>query len=192
MELSEREFNAMSSSPRQWLLRYCEVPIYHRMGLSVNNKDVLEIGCGNGYGASLLLKEKPQSYLGIDLMPAQIRLAELRRLKSAEFRQADATDLSFLPDRSKDLIIIFGVLHHIPNYPKTVAECARILRPGGELYNEEPDGRFLIPFERLFHWGHPQAILLLRDLEETYLNNGFKFRHKFHLFGFGFYGLTKM
>lgn len=53
-----------------------EVPLFQRMGLDICNKDVLEIGCGNGFGAYLISKKTPRSYTGLDVMAAQIELAQ--------------------------------------------------------------------------------------------------------------------
>ncbi|HUR21912.1 MAG TPA: glycosyltransferase, partial [Vicinamibacterales bacterium] len=47
-------------------------------------------------------------------------------------RHEDATRLSF-NDSSFDYIISCDVLEHVPNYKTAFAECARTLRPGGEL-----------------------------------------------------------
>lgn len=43
-----------------------------------------------------------------------------------------------LADASFDLITCFGVLHHIPNVSRVVAELARLLRPGGHFLLREP------------------------------------------------------
>jgi ubiquinone/menaquinone biosynthesis C-methylase UbiE len=84
------------------------------MGLLTGQEgDILEIGCGSGYGAVLLSELRPKSYVGIDLMPEQIALAHQRRLPNAEFMVQDAAQLPFA-DESKDVVVIFGVLHHIP------------------------------------------------------------------------------
>jgi GT2 family glycosyltransferase/glycosyltransferase involved in cell wall biosynthesis/SAM-dependent methyltransferase len=47
-------------------------------------------------------------------------------------RHEDATRLSFA-DASLDYIVSCDVLEHVPDYRKAFAECARTLRPGGQL-----------------------------------------------------------
>ena len=191
MKLSEREFNAMQAPLRRLLQRSVEYPAFKRMGLDVRDADVLEIGCGSGYGAQLLFAQSPRSYEGIDLMPEQVALAVERHLPQAAFRVADATDLGEIPDASKDIIVIFGVLHHIPEWRKTIRACARILRPGGRLFVEEPDGGMLERWERIFHWGHPNEILRLKELEHELQARGFTLRHRLYALGFGTYAAQR-
>ncbi len=187
MRLSPVEFRAMNTELRRLLQRTVEFPTFKRFGVPVRDRDVLEIGCGNGYGAEFLLGMAPKSYVGIDLMPEQIALARKRRLAGAEFFEQDATDLSRFIEAGKDTIAVFGVLHHIPDWRLVIRECSRVLRRGGWLYVEEPDGAFLRWWERFFHWGHPDEHLTLRDLRAELTANGFVIRAKRHCFGFGFY-----
>ena len=187
MRLSDREFMAMNSGFRRLVQRTVEFPTFRRYGVPVRGRDVLEIGCGTGYGARFLLGMEPKSYIGIDLMPEQIALARERRLDGAEFFIQDAADLSRFAGASKDTVAIFGVLHHIPAWRQVIRECARVLRPGGWLYVEEPDGTFIQWWERLFSWGHPDEMLTLRELRAALTAEGFTIRRKWHFVGFGFY-----
>ena len=140
----------MNSGPRRLLQRWYEFPILRRMGVTFTRKDVLEIGCGSGYAAQLILLEGPKSYVGVDVMPEQLALARRRGLSAAEFRLEDATHLASVPTASIDLVAVFGILHHIPEWRRAVAECRRVLRPGGEVYLEEPDGGAVGWFESSF------------------------------------------
>lgn len=189
--LSDREFKAMNTGFRRWLQRVYEFPTFRAFGVPVQGRDVLEIGCGTGYGAQFLLGLEPSSYVGIDLMPEQIALAQKRELPRAEFFVQDASDLSRFGEASKDAVIIFGVLHHIPTWRLVVREIGRVLRPGGWLFVEEPDGVFLVRFERVFHWGHPDEVLTLAELRGEMADQGFTIRRKRHLFGFGIYAAEK-
>jgi hypothetical protein len=56
----------------------------------------------------------PRRYLGVDIMPEQIALAQKLNLPGFQFSLADATDLSQVAETSKDVVVIFNVLHHIP------------------------------------------------------------------------------
>ena len=188
MRLSTREFNAMNNPARCFIQRHVEFPIFQHMGLDETGLDILEIGCGSGYGATLLYRLEPKSYVGVDLMHEQIALADGRRLPEAEFMVRDATNLSCFPDQSKDVIVIFGILHHIPEWRKVVQGCARLLREGGKLFVEEPDGVFVQAFDRIFHWGHPDLYpFRLRDLEAYLPSLGFTILGRLRTMGFGWY-----
>ena len=63
MKLSEKEFKAMNDPFRQFLQRKIEFPLFQRLGLVEQNQDMLEIGCGSGYGAELLFTLNPASYI---------------------------------------------------------------------------------------------------------------------------------
>ena len=131
---------------------------------------------------------KPRSYLGIDVIPEQIDLARRRHIPDARFELADSTQLNSVADESVDLVIIFGVLHHIPEWNMVLKECCRILRDKGELYAEEPGSALMAPFERWFKWGHPQAASFrLSELEAAIQAEGFEILRRFKAFGFGFY-----
>ncbi len=192
MRLSEVEFKVMNRPLRQFLQRTVEFPLFQRLGLRDEGQDILEVGCGSGYGAVLLARLHPHSYVGVDLMAEQIALAQNRKLAGAEFLVRDAADLDCFSDKSKDVVVIFGVLHHIPAWREVVAEIHRVLKPGGKLFIEEPDGWYVGTFDRFFHWGHPLAGLFrLKDFE-TYLNgHGFKIHRRVRALGFGFYALEK-
>jgi len=165
MKLSNPEFHAMQSLPRRLGQRYFELPLFRRMGLNPRGKDVLEIGCGSGYGASLLNTLGPKSYVGLDVMEEQIALAR-KAYPQFEFHVQDATDLHSFAEASLDVVIIFGVLHHIPDWRKTIDEIARVLKPDGSLFLEEPRGVDLKLFDFFFRWGHPDSDFGLRALEE--------------------------
>ncbi|HYE65973.1 MAG TPA: class I SAM-dependent methyltransferase, partial [Pyrinomonadaceae bacterium] len=55
---------------------------------------------------------------------------------------ASALALPF-PDATADLIILQGVLEHVEDADSAIAECHRVLRPGGLFYTEMP---FLQPY----------------------------------------------
>jgi ubiquinone/menaquinone biosynthesis C-methylase UbiE len=183
----------MNHPLRRFLQRKIEYLIFRRMGLEPKGKDILEIGCGSGYGAYLLHESNPRSYLGIDVMPEQIALAKSRSLSDAEFIVHDATDLGIIPDGTKDMIVIFGILHHIPEWKKVIEECRRILRHYGEMYVEEPDGKHVRHFDRIFHWGHPEpALFTLKEFESHLAKLGLIMVCRKQVLMFGFYRVRKM
>lgn len=177
MKLSDIEFRAMDSWWRRWGQAHFEIPLFQRMGLDVRDKDVLEIGCGNGHGAYLLNQSSPRSYVGLDVMEEQVEKAR-QRYPHYQFLAQDATDLSQFGEASKDVVIIFGVLHHIPEWRKVIDEIRGVLRPGGSFFVEEPRGMDLKLFEIFFRWGHPDSDFGVRRMEQYLTSRGFRICNK--------------
>ncbi|MEE9911007.1 MAG: class I SAM-dependent methyltransferase [Deltaproteobacteria bacterium] len=187
MRLSPMEFKAMNNPLRRFFQKQVEFRNSRWLGLTEINKDILEIGCGSGYGAVLLSTLQPKSYIGVDLMPEQIPLTGRWHLSGYEFKVMDASDMKDIPSRSRDIIVIFGILHHIPEWRKVIRECRRILIRGGKLFVEEPNGRMIRDFDRLFHWGHPDSDFNLVGLEEELAHHSFNILRGRKVLGFGTY-----
>jgi ubiquinone/menaquinone biosynthesis C-methylase UbiE len=147
------------------------------MGLDIRNNDVLEIGCGNGHRAYLINQRVPRSYVGLDVMEEQINKAR-QRYPQYQFLIQDATDLSQFPDSSKDIVIIFGVLHHIPEWRKVIDEVQRVLRSNGGFFVEEPRGTDLKLFDFFFRWGHPDSDFGINRMGEYLKSRGFTLQNK--------------
>jgi len=95
---------------------------------------VLEVGAGVGTDARQLIRAGAlYTGLNVDRGSADMTARALRefQLPGASL-QSDATALDF-PDGTFDVVYSFGVLHHIPQVQRAVAEIGRVLRPGGEL-----------------------------------------------------------
>lgn len=187
MRLSAIEFRAMNNPLRRFFQKHWEFQNFRRLGLTDQDKDILEIGCGSGYGAVLLSTLKPSSYIGIDLMPEQIALTGQWELPGYEFKVMDAADMLEITSNGKDIIVIFGILHHIENWRDVLKECRRVLKKGGQLFIEEPNGSIIKNFDRLFHWGHPDSDFSLIRLEKELMNNGFNILRSRRVLGFGTY-----
>jgi len=191
MRLSTVEFQAMNHSLRRFVQKHVEFRNFGMLGLRGRNRDILEIGCGSGYGAVLLSTLEPRSYMGIDLMPEQIALTGQWQLSGCTFRVMDAADMKGIPADSKDVIVIFGILHHIPKWRAVVKECRRTLRAGGRLFVEEPKRSIVMNSDRLFHWGHPDSDFSLPVFEKELEHNGFQVIRSRRLLGFGTYHAQK-
>lgn len=86
---------------------------------------VLDLGCGSAPTAELLTSG---DYLGADLSADELRLAVARGVAVV---QADATALP-VRDAAVDVVVTSMALMLVPLVP-TLAEVARVLRPGGLL-----------------------------------------------------------
>jgi len=138
----------MRSPVRRWMLRWLEVPrVLDGVDLPAGAR-VLEIGCGDGYGALLLRRRAPAAeVVAVDLDAAMLRHARRmlarppRSLHDAGTRPVslvcgDATALAF-PDASFDAVVLFGMLHHVTRWREAVREVYRVLAPGGVFAMEE-------------------------------------------------------
>ena len=54
MKLCPKEFEAMQSDWRKWYIREIELRTFKAFGLWIKDRDILEVGCGSGYAASLI------------------------------------------------------------------------------------------------------------------------------------------
>jgi ubiquinone/menaquinone biosynthesis C-methylase UbiE len=81
--------------------------------------DVLELGCGTGRWLAMMRREFPKStFRGVDPDPdtgAEVGFAET----AGETASAD--------------VVYLGEVLHLTDRAKTLANCARVLRPGGQL-----------------------------------------------------------
>lgn len=192
MRLTDSEFRGMNTRIRRFFQRRLEFPVFRWLGLSGQDQEILEIGCGSGYGAVLLSQLQPRSYVGIDLMPEMVELARQRILPNAEFLVMDASNLSHFPDASKDLVVIFGILHHIPAWRDVLEECHRVLRPGGKMFLEEPSARAVRIWDFFFRWNHPREAMFNRmELENQLRRVGFSLSGRIGVPGFWSCCVTK-
>jgi len=144
------------------------IQLYHHVATQVplQGKRVLEVSCGHGGGASYLTRTlKPQGYTALDLNPTGIAFCrEQHRLEGLEFVQGDAGHLPFGPERY-DAVINVEASHCYPDFPRFLAEVARVLRPGGHfLY---ADFRFK---ERWDEWDAAFATALLKLVRQRNIN----------------------
>jgi len=141
-----------------------------------NRPRSLELGCGQGALARLMVERFDARMIATDFDPAQVRLAEerLRDLGSrVTFQRVDARDLPF-GDGEFDVVFSFGVMHHIAaEWRKVVSEVGRVLGPnGGFVFTD-----FYLPrsFLRVFATLFPRYDQLALDpLREVLKENGFE------------------
>jgi SAM-dependent methyltransferase len=110
------------------------IQLYHHVATQaeLKGRDVLEVSCGHGGGASYLTRAlQPARYTGLDLNPAGIAFCRRRhRIEGLAFVEGDAENLP-LPDTSCDALINVEASHCYSSLPRFLAEVGRVLRPGG-------------------------------------------------------------
>ena len=144
------------------------IQLYHHVATQADlrGKNVLEVSCGHGGGASWLARTlQPASYTGLDLNPKGIAFCRQRhRLPNLAFVPGDAENLPF-PAASFDAVLNVEASHCYPHFPQFLAEVARVLRPGGVfLY---ADFRFQ---PGLAEWDSALAAAPLRMLAHRVIN----------------------
>lgn len=101
------------------------------------NSRILEVGCGTGR-TSCYAASQGHEVTGLDIRPEMIAKAKLRAEKEqvpVQFLQGDAASLPF-PDGSFDVVLVESVSIFVDT-PKALSEYARVLRPGGKVYDRE-------------------------------------------------------
>lgn len=118
MPLNEGHYKA---EPWQW------DRVYTMMEM-VRGKNVLEVGAGDGYCASVLKSR------GHQVTATEISQVRLKRMLAAgiDAHYADINDLPF-PDASFDTVICGEVLEHIESPGKGLAELERVCKPDGKI-----------------------------------------------------------
>jgi len=98
----------------------------------LSGKDVLEVSCGRGGGASFVSRTfAPRRYVGLDLSAENIRLARERAARDGlTFATGNAEQLDW-PDASFDVVINIEASHLYDDRGRFFAEAARVLKPGG-------------------------------------------------------------
>jgi SAM-dependent methyltransferase len=117
-----------------WFRRH-EV-VYQRLLDRCAGRDVLEAGCGEGYGADLIA-EVANRVVALDYDEATV--AHVRaRYPRVDVRHGNLATLA-LPDASVDVVVNLQVIEHLWDQPQFVTECLRVLRPSGLLLMSTPN-----------------------------------------------------
>ena len=110
------------------------IQLYHRVAgaRDLRGKDVLEIGCGRGGGASFIARYlDPRSMTGMDISAKAVKYCRRRhRDPRLTFAQGQAEQIP-VPPGSYDAVVNVESSHCYPSFERFVDEVARVLRPDG-------------------------------------------------------------
>lgn len=127
--------------------------------LNLNNKKILELGCGNATMTKMIAQN------GFDRQIIACEVDEIQHeknlklnIENIEFILAGAEDIP-LKDNSIDFVFMFKSFHHVPKnmMQKALSEIKRVLKPNGIAYICEP----------LFQGDQNQLIRLFHDEEQV-------------------------
>ncbi|MDO3637960.1 class I SAM-dependent methyltransferase [Mycolicibacterium arseniciresistens] len=139
MKLNAIERAAMNNPIRAVHQHHREAAWFRRLGGGdLRGQEVLEIGCGRGVGAEVILDRlHARRVTAFDLDDTMVELARKRlHDRPVTLSVGDACDIH-QPASSHDTVVDFGIIHHVPHWQQAIAEIARVLRPGGLLLFEE-------------------------------------------------------
>lgn len=118
-----------------------EVEHLHRYAFALRlaqDKDVLDMACGEGYGTHLL-SGVARLAAGVDVSNEAIGHAvQTYRGANLEFRCGSCSDIPY-PDQSFDLVVSFETIEHHDQHQEMMGEIKRVLRQGGCLLISSPD-----------------------------------------------------
>lgn len=100
--------------------------------IDLQDKNLVEVGCGRGGGGSFLLRYKdPRSYTGVDLSEAAIAWCKRQhRFTNAHWLKGFADALP-VEANSVDVLLNVESSHCYPSMEKFLKEVKRVLRPQG-------------------------------------------------------------
>ena len=96
---------------------------------------LLDVGCGRG---ELLRTAREQGWTVIGVEPSRSFADQAARYSGAEVRRNSLECCGFEPE-SFDAVVLSGVLEHLYTPNETMAEIARILKPGGLVFIDVPN-----------------------------------------------------
>jgi SAM-dependent methyltransferase len=140
---------------------------YHWAASIAEGREVLDAGCGEGYGGRILSNVGGATrYVGVDLDPEAVaRARDAYGLDGrVELAVADVTALPF-EDASFDLVTCFETIEHVAEQQKVVSELARVLREDGLLLISSPNRDVYPP-------GNPHHVRELTPAELEQLLSG--------------------
>lgn len=105
----------------------------------IRGKRVLDVGCGNGYGTSLMAADASE-IIGLDYDQSTVdaNSLEYANQKNLQFVRGEVPPLPF-SDAGFDIVTAFQFIEHIHPRKEFLKECLRVLKPGGQLLLSTPN-----------------------------------------------------
>ena len=133
--------------------------IYLVETLNLDNKTILELGCGNASMTKMIAQNGTnRKMIACEVDEIQHEKNLLLDIPNIEFKLNGAEDID-LEDNSVDAIFMFKSFHHIPYdlMKKALKEIKRVLKPNALAYISEP----------LFKGGQNELISMFHDEEQV-------------------------
>jgi ubiquinone/menaquinone biosynthesis C-methylase UbiE len=102
----------------------------------VQDKTVLDAGCGTGIFSIIFANNGAKQVVGIDISEGSLQTAQALKekfsLHNTEFQKQDMLTLPF-PDASFDIVWAWGTVHHTTDPFKAISELIRVVKPSGTI-----------------------------------------------------------
>lgn len=102
----------------------------------VAEKKLLDVGCGGGILAEAMAFRGAR-VTGIDMGEAPLSVARLHALESGvkvNYQQTTAEAMAEQHPAEFDIVTCLEMLEHVPDPASVVRACARLVKPGGDVY----------------------------------------------------------
>jgi 2-polyprenyl-3-methyl-5-hydroxy-6-metoxy-1,4-benzoquinol methylase len=140
--------------------------VYKFLEQFAKDKDVLDIGCGLGYGTDHI-RAFARTIVGIDISRSAIRFAR-KRYPSAKTLLMDAQSLQLEP-KSIDLAISTENFEHLSDQEQSLREVVKVLRPDGVCFIATPNRN--VSMETNQYHTHEFTASELEELLSRYFND---------------------
>lgn len=115
----------------------------------ISDKNVIDIGCGTGYGCKLM-SESAKRVVGIDYDKSAIEYCQKKFGSSnIEFRHLNAASLDL--NEQFDVAVSFQVIEHIQNLSDFIERIKRIIKPDGIILLSTPNVKGKEDVKNPFH-----------------------------------------
>ena len=104
--------------------------------LGLAGKRILDVGCGGGLLSEGMAVRGAQ-VTGIDLSEKPLSVARLHLLESGQkvdYRKISVEALAEEMPGEFDVVTCLEMLEHVPNPSSVVSACARLVKPGGQVF----------------------------------------------------------
>ena len=146
--VDDQEIDKFSQLAHKWWDKTSEFKPLHdinplRLGYihqhaHLNQKKVLDVGCGGGILTESMAQMGATEVLGIDLAQKSLKIAKLHALEqqvnNVDYRCVSVEDLAAETPAAYDVVTCMEMMEHVPDPASIVAACARLVKPDGMVF----------------------------------------------------------
>lgn len=146
MNIDDNEVNKFNDLAHAWWDTEGELKTLHDINplrlkyikehCSLENKSVLDVGCGGGILSEALAKSGAK-VTAIDASDQSIQIANLHKAESKleiDYHNTTAEEFAETHQNAFDTLACLEMLEHVPNPSSVIRACASMVKPGGDLF----------------------------------------------------------